>query len=629
MIPVCSTGTRNLCFNQEISKEEALEKAIKEMGLRKTNTPGVYCEQHNPNMPKGVYTNQRHYVWNSGTQQMEELPGIYYINAKGADKNGSCIKNATLQAILQGYECTEQEGVYSKNSKNYEYNAQTNKFEEIVTTSNNITTNTTDVIGSIADQLEAFENEGEISEPKKLPTPEVAREERRDWIDGWYIIDQEDADGNSIRSIFYDANGNVQQIWEYERYSDGSTIQKITSSDGSYSLTKFIDGSRIGSYEEYDKEGNLKITTKYYNYAPDGSSYYSISEYSDGTILREEVDRINNYSMIDKTYADGTREINTNFSDIEINIEMNKDGEIVNIHMYSLELNNGFGISTISEEDFPKIMQQLNKYIENINTQLTEMRPVHPNVDNITNSDEAEKEWDAFFDALAQYDIETNEIYSELREFETRKNEYMNQQVAVEFFRKVIEIEKTIEELRKNGKDSKADEIQVQLNNQIHEFASNFVNTSVARRENKDDICSVHIPYPPHRKDYRDENGNVNEVEYDKAMQEYYDLLDEYNKKCEEINQKEKQCFQLDNELMEGLLSVNSLAGNVTIYNGTTYSGTPLRLLYGSDGRYSIQIRENGPYGYEYRNVEGRIKYTNGIPTEVVLNDGSTVRLKA
>ena len=74
--------------NTNKSDTKALEKAIKDMGLRETNCKGVYCEQHNPSMPKGNYTHQRHYVWDPVNQKMVLLKDksgneLYYISSNG------------------------------------------------------------------------------------------------------------------------------------------------------------------------------------------------------------------------------------------------------------------------------------------------------------------------------------------------------------------------------------------------------------------------------------------------------------------------------------------------------------------------------------------------------------------
>ncbi len=65
------------------TEAEALAKAMKEMGLRKTNAQDIYCELHNPNMPAGNYTKQRHYYWDKTNRKMVELPNIYYVSADG------------------------------------------------------------------------------------------------------------------------------------------------------------------------------------------------------------------------------------------------------------------------------------------------------------------------------------------------------------------------------------------------------------------------------------------------------------------------------------------------------------------------------------------------------------------
>ena len=54
----------------ELSEKEAFDKIFKEMGLRNTLVKNVYCQQHNPKMPKGDYRNQVHFVWNNYKRKM-------------------------------------------------------------------------------------------------------------------------------------------------------------------------------------------------------------------------------------------------------------------------------------------------------------------------------------------------------------------------------------------------------------------------------------------------------------------------------------------------------------------------------------------------------------------------------
>lgn len=65
------------------SNEDALQKAIKDMGLRKTFAKGIYYEMHNPNKPAGNYTELRHYYWDETNQKMIELPNVYYVSQDG------------------------------------------------------------------------------------------------------------------------------------------------------------------------------------------------------------------------------------------------------------------------------------------------------------------------------------------------------------------------------------------------------------------------------------------------------------------------------------------------------------------------------------------------------------------
>ena len=114
----------------DINNWEAMQKAIKDMGLRETYCRGVYCEMHNPSMPAGNYTHQRHYVWNDATQEMVELPNIYYLSKDGREaKNLDGYEE--IQAYAQGFRFTETDGIYTKGGKNYTFNVETNEFTEI------------------------------------------------------------------------------------------------------------------------------------------------------------------------------------------------------------------------------------------------------------------------------------------------------------------------------------------------------------------------------------------------------------------------------------------------------------------------------------------------------------------
>ena len=68
-----------------LSDEEALSKAMKDMGLRKTYAQNIYCETHNPNKPEGDNSELRHYYWDKTNQKMVELPNVYYVSADGLE----------------------------------------------------------------------------------------------------------------------------------------------------------------------------------------------------------------------------------------------------------------------------------------------------------------------------------------------------------------------------------------------------------------------------------------------------------------------------------------------------------------------------------------------------------------
>ena len=111
----------------ELSDKEAFDKVYKEMGLRDTFVKNIYCQQHNPEMPKGDYRKQIHFVWNKYKRKMIPLEGIYFI----CDSIAKVYNNEYLQAVIQGYEFTIIDHIYEKDNKNYKYNDVTLKFDEI------------------------------------------------------------------------------------------------------------------------------------------------------------------------------------------------------------------------------------------------------------------------------------------------------------------------------------------------------------------------------------------------------------------------------------------------------------------------------------------------------------------
>ena len=111
----------------ELSDKEAFDKVYKEMGLRDTFVKDIYCQQHNPEMPKDIYCNQIHFVWNNYKRKMIPIKGIYYIDKDIA----KTYNNEYLQAVMQGYEFTFMDHIYKKDKKYYKYNDIKLKFDEI------------------------------------------------------------------------------------------------------------------------------------------------------------------------------------------------------------------------------------------------------------------------------------------------------------------------------------------------------------------------------------------------------------------------------------------------------------------------------------------------------------------
>lgn len=111
----------------ELSEKDAFDKIYKELGLRDTFVEKIYCQQHNPKMPKFNYSMQVHYTWNKYKRKMVPIKGVYYIDSDVAKK----YNNEYLQAVIQGYDFTIIDHIYEKNNKNYKYNDITLKFDEV------------------------------------------------------------------------------------------------------------------------------------------------------------------------------------------------------------------------------------------------------------------------------------------------------------------------------------------------------------------------------------------------------------------------------------------------------------------------------------------------------------------
>ena len=66
-----------ITYQTETTTASALDKAMKDMGLRDTYYKGVYCEI---NKPQGQ---QKHYFWDEANQKMVEIPNVFYVSKDG------------------------------------------------------------------------------------------------------------------------------------------------------------------------------------------------------------------------------------------------------------------------------------------------------------------------------------------------------------------------------------------------------------------------------------------------------------------------------------------------------------------------------------------------------------------
>ena len=97
------------------------------MGLQDTEIKNIYCVIRNPEMPKGNYNGQMHFVWNNYKRKMIPIKGLYFIgNRIVKDYN-----DEYLQSVIQGYNFTFMDHIYEKDKKYYKYNDATLKFDTI------------------------------------------------------------------------------------------------------------------------------------------------------------------------------------------------------------------------------------------------------------------------------------------------------------------------------------------------------------------------------------------------------------------------------------------------------------------------------------------------------------------
>ena len=620
-----------------LNKDDALQKKIKEMGLRETNAKGVYCEHHNPAMPKGDYSNQRHYVWNESTQQMEELPGIYYISAQGRDKNGSAINNATLQSKLQGYEFTEMEGVYSKNGKNYKYNTQTNSFEEVVN-NNFSTSDTTNNQPSIADLYEEIVNGETKSEPNKIPKKEVAREEQHDLCDYAYSIVQYDADNEYIGETIYNLDGSIRRFVERENYDDGSSKIIDKDADGTVTGINMFDnqGRNIGF--EFYRSGELTTKAKK-EYNADGSYTEILDDYWDSRHEHRvsEYDSDGRMLSSTSTLPDGSV-TNTkcyNYeNDISLYIETNEAGEIIFITSRTDEGYVGTSVNG-DIDDYKNRIEDIEKEIQETQLKFTYLDfPVPPNRNITTDPEQFDLEMKEYEEAKQHYDEECRKLNESLNSSNEWLQHYENTIQLLEFLGNMTHTELDIADLKANGDSEKADALQKELDKQIEEFA-----TVYAEKNKKDwevhklltELNSLSQPYLQSKSEFYDENGNFDELGYEKAIEEYEEARKEYDKQLTDLQKKIDTEIRANDDLKKKLdnlakgsatdttnSSIEKNAeydetGKVTHTYTTNADGSRSDVYYTYEDGVLVQTQEtihypDGNYTYIFKDADGNLK---------------------
>lgn len=66
---------KNTTVTKRLKMKTAPQNDFK--NLRTTHVPGIYCQQVDDN---GRYSKQKHYFYNKKTEQLVEIPNLYYIS---------------------------------------------------------------------------------------------------------------------------------------------------------------------------------------------------------------------------------------------------------------------------------------------------------------------------------------------------------------------------------------------------------------------------------------------------------------------------------------------------------------------------------------------------------------------
>lgn len=607
---------------KDLINDVALQRAIKEKGLRSTGCKGVYCEQHNPSKPAGDYSEQRHYVWNETTKQMEELPGIFFISSDGTDRNGSPIKNAALQARLQGYNFTEENGVFEKDGVKYTYNQQTNQFEKIQDAADNATAE------NVNDKTQ------EATENKVAIKKEVASTRTQTYDDGSYSVYEEDSDGNTIKRTDYNADGSVQGTLEREYYEDGTHTDTSKNAEGTVTqITDFDNENRVIHNKWFDNDGNLtgtaeteykdgieitteknangEVTGKYEFDSNKNQWVYQASCFPDGTIKDKTVYEYHedgSHTATSTNYNGVVYSITEYGTDGNIKTSYYNDpvtGEVEDTVFYSNNQGLSFAVTKNGNGDLkclqfwdensatPTVVEVNESTISNIEQQLNELQkksgeirekwesvkiPEPPNktefMDENGNFDEIKynNDMQRYNEEKVLYDKEMNDYNKQTLELQKQDNKLNKQKSLIIFANNISEAEKNINELRTNGDSETADKLQAELN-KIKEEGLKAINDEYSATDIALDTIyetvDLKLPVPPSKSDSKfvNKNGEIDEDAYQAAMDRYIEAKEQYDK---ELNALDKKVLIANEQSRELELKVFRLSADVAVINDIT-----------------------------------------------------------
>ena len=359
--------------------------------------------------------------------------------------------------------------------------------------------------------------------------------------------------------IFTDGNGNIKEEQKVINNEYGGLTFDTTFEDGKRHVIAYDTNNQIKNEAFYSKDGNIEKTQEY-DYDINNPNQYTITvKNADGQTTSEEAWENFNYTDENGQTWYGSR--------INQRINFDEKGDISEITRF--ENVNGFSspsqcIHQKDEEFVGELKNIINDYQEQL-TQITNQVlslpvPTPPRAEDFklsSNGNIDEKAYEtalqAYFDKKTVYQTNVDELNKKAFKIQA-KIQKINKQIAEVENGKVFDnIENSLNKLKSTVKDN---ELITLLNNNFQKIKQNLSNTPNKKQELEqklqntyNQILDTAVPTPPKAEDFKlSSNGNIDEIAYNNAFNDYLKEKAEYDKK---INQLEQEVANLQSEIQK------------------------------------------------------------------------------